>query len=303
MVAGACTTAAARAELGPYALQLVLRGGLLVECFPGVLVRATRARDPLTVAAAALHWCRGDGLLCRDTAAWLAGCARARTREVHLLRPPSRNRSAPPGIVVHHGTVPQAQRTVLCGLPAASLEHAVASLLCTTDAGIGFAVAEEAAAFHDPPERVAFRGRVRARIAERSDPRHRAQADRLARSVTGRTRSSAACTVLLTLVRHGWAVPRQWYPVRDARGREQYRLEFAWPAAKVALEVGADTCRNADSARDDDLAARGWSLVRVGDPADDWFDTLMAALAPAAGQRTNDQGVMPLQGRVRSCST
>lgn len=285
MKAGACTTSAARAELGGYPLQLVLRARLLIERFPGVLVRSTHVHDPLTLGAAALAWCRADAVLCHGTAAWLAGCARARSPEIHLLRTSGRNRNTPRGIVVHHGTVVQAQRAMLCGLPATRLDHAVASLLCAADPGLGFAVAEEATALRAPPERAGFRDEVRARIAERSDRRHRTQADRLARLVTGRTSSTAACGVLYELLRRGLPVPRQWHPIRDPLGREQYRLEFAWPAAKVALELGgADPGRNSDLARDSDLAGRGWSLVRVGDPAGDWMEALSAALAPTVGQ-------------------
>ncbi|WP_020498508.1 hypothetical protein [Sciscionella marina] len=300
MTNGACIERAARAEIGGYPLRLAVSTGQLRERFPGVLVRGARAADPLTVASAAILWCGPGSVLCRASAAWLHGCSSARVQQVHVLRPYGRNRSAPSGIRIHHGDPARYAPDTVCGLPTVGLDHALAELLCAPERDFGFAVAEEALALQPVAWRRSFRAGIRARIAERRDPRYRERGDRLSCLVSGKTRGTAAGAALLAIADHGLPVPRLWFPVRDAARRELYRLEFAWPADRLALEM----TRAPDPLRDADLRERGWSLIRAG-PGTGWLAELGTGLSVALGDsgRESGHGPMPRQGRVRNEDT
>jgi very-short-patch-repair endonuclease len=75
--------------------------------------------------------------------------------------------------------------------------------------------------------------------------------------------------VLHEIARHGVTQPVTQFSLRTRGGT--FRLDFAWPAERVALEVdhpfwhaGAEESRR-DKSRDRKLAASGWTVLRITD--------------------------------------
>ncbi len=61
--------------------------------------------------------------------------------------------------------------------------------------------------------------------------------------------------------------PTPQYVVYDLSGREIYRLDFAWPELRIAVEYdGYEAHENRaekDRLRDHDLRRRGWIVIRA----------------------------------------
>jgi len=77
--------------------------------------------------------------------------------------------------------------------------------------------------------------------------------------------------MVVILAEAGIPAPVLQHSVRDLTGRERYRLDFAWPELKVALEYDGYEAHEGraehDRAREEDLRRRGWLVVRA-DSAD-----------------------------------
>jgi hypothetical protein len=104
------------------------------------------------------------------------------------------------------------------------------------------------------------------RIRQRQDPRGTVKAVGLLDLASSRVDSPAESWLRLLLVDDGFPVPEVNWPITGIDGREQYRLDLAWPALRIALEYDGHEAHEgheeADLARQADLERRGWIVVR-----------------------------------------
>jgi very-short-patch-repair endonuclease len=254
-------------QLGLPAVRALLSEGRLVRYARQVLVDRRVQLDLRTRAAAALLLVGPRAALTSHTAALLHGCSAADAGIIHVLSGYYRKVPGRPGLALHHGTVDEDDVLELDGLRALPIEFVVADMLCRAHRPTALACADQAFAVVDPAFREGFRARVAERIDRRADPRGRKRGRALLEITTGRPESPAESRMLLTLVDAQLPVPQLQFPVRDLRGRERYRLDFAWPEPMVALEYDGYEAHEdrgpSDADRDADLASRGWTVIRA----------------------------------------
>jgi hypothetical protein len=262
------------AHLGRSQLRVAIAEGRLVRWSRFVLVERHHLLTPLTRAAATVLTAGEKAVLSGHTAAHLHGCTASDTTTVHVTLPHEQRLRMPPGVSVRHVHLDEADVVRRQGLRCLALDTTIAELLCLADRRTALACADQALALHAPGERAAFKKDVEAQVRGRLDPRGRRRGLFLLDVTTGLPESPPESWILLLLVDEGLPVPEPQYPVRDITGREIYRLDFAWPDVRVALEYdgyAAHAERSAaDAARDADLARRGWTVVRAD--ADDLRD-------------------------------
>jgi hypothetical protein len=182
---------------------------------------------------------------------------------VHISVPPELNRPDPPGVVLRQLAIPDTDCVVVEGMRLTSPVRTLADL--TLRLGRFDAVAMLDGAVHagkissgDLAVVVAAvrrrRGAVRAR-------RHVAEAD-------GRAASPLETRVRLACVDGGVAPEALQYPVLDGGGRALAIADLAWPSRKVIVEAdgrlvhGAPEALYHDRRRQNELAARGWTVLR-----------------------------------------
>jgi very-short-patch-repair endonuclease len=254
-------------QLGLPAVRALVRHNLLLRYGRQVLIDRRRQLDLRTRAAAALLLVGPRAALTSHTAALLHGCSAAGAGTIHVLSGYYRKIPRRPGLAVHHGRVEEDDVIEVDGLRTLPIEFVIAEMLCRVDRPTAVACADQAFAFVDPPFRDLFRARVADRIAERPDPRGTKRGRALLEIVTGLPESPAESRILLTLVDAQLPVPELQFTVRDIRGRDRYRLDFAWPEPKVALEYDGYEAHEergpTDAEREADLASRGWVVVRA----------------------------------------
>jgi hypothetical protein len=256
-----------RRRLGNTRLRALICEGRLVVAARGVLVERERQLDMWTRAAAALLQVGEPAMITGHTAAWLFGCTAADTDEVHVLagydRPVRRGR----GVAVHHGLFVEQDVVDLRGLRLHKPECAIAELLCRAPRRTALACADQALALTPAAEREEFRAEVLHRVLSRRDPRGRRRGEILLLLAGGVAESPAESWLMLGFFDDGLPVPRQQFAVLDLDGHERYRLDFAWPEARVAVEYDgyvAHLDRAArDGARQADLERRGWLVIRA----------------------------------------
>jgi very-short-patch-repair endonuclease len=190
---------------------------------------------------------------------------------------------------VHRGVVAQRDRRRLDGIPITSVARTIVDLAAVLDDESLDAAVDDV--LHRGKTTLdALRRRVTAASAEK-----RPAASLLGKLVDERVGGRAAESRLETRVRrllHGAGLrPVQQYEVVVAGRR--YRLDFAWPALRVAVEPdgysahGARTAFEHDRARWADLTSVGWRLVPVtwtqatSEPAG-FLERVHATLAAAA---------------------
>jgi len=254
-------------QLGLPSVRLLLRRGQLIRFSRNVLVDRRYLLDVLTRAAAALLVVGPRAVLTSHTAALLYGCSAADAGVIHILSSYSRKIPARPGLRLHQGQLNEDDVVELNGLPTLALDLVIAAMLCTVDRPVALACADQALAEIAPAFRDPFLAKVGNRIAGRADPRGTRRAETLLGLATGLAESPAESRLLLALFDAGLPLPSQQHPVLDLAGHERYRLDFAWEQPRVALEYDGyeaheDRARS-DAARDADLQARGWCVVRA----------------------------------------
>jgi hypothetical protein len=114
-------------------------------------------------------------------------------------------------------------------------------------------------------DRPGFLAQVAVRLAERVDRRGTRQASALLSLATGLPETAAQSALVLLLADCGFPRPVCQYQLW-AGGRQRYRLDFAWPESRVALECDEESGAGAPSvraARDDALRRQGWLVVRA----------------------------------------
>lgn len=253
--------------LGRAGVAAAVREGRLVPHGRQVLLDRRCLADFRCRCAAALMTVGPDAVLCGHTAAVLQGCSAADSGIIHLLVGYHRQARRRLGVAVHHGNFSDGDVVRLDGLRTLVIEATVAELLCSAPRHIALGVADQAFAQVADNERAWFRGEIAARVSERADPRGRRRAEVLLALATGLPESQLESSLLLKVFDAGFPVPDAQYVVRAIDGREIWRLDFAWPELKIALEYDGYEAHEhkltEDAARDVDLRKRGWLVVRA----------------------------------------
>ncbi|WP_447004317.1 DUF559 domain-containing protein [Saccharothrix isguenensis] len=255
------------AHLGRVALRTAIAEGRLVSYSRTVLVQRELMVEFPTRAAAALLTAGSGAVLTSHTSAWVHGCTAAETDRVHLLIGYDQRHRPRPGEVVHQANYDPADVIEIEGLRCLTLEPTLAEILCRARRSTALACTDQALAVVEPNERAAFKTDLEVRISRRPDPRGRRQGLFLLDIATGLPESPAESGLLLMIVEAGFPPPEPQHPVLDLGGREVWRLDFAWPQQRVALEYDGYAAHvnraDADRARDEDLRRRGWKVLRA----------------------------------------
>lgn len=256
---GAYTYKFARDALGDGGLRAAVESGELVGFGRGVLLDARRVLDLRTRCAGAQLLT--GGLIVGPTAAALHGCSAAGGFPVHVRVPYSRRNRSRGGLVVHQGDgVPDRDVTVVDGLRVLVVDLAIAELLCTAPRRMALACADQALRAVRAQDRAAFARDVGDRLARRTDRRGTRQAAAVLSLATGLPESPAQSAFLLVLTDAGLPRPECQYPLYGRSGLVRYRLDFAWPDQRVALECDETT---GTALREEELKARGWHVLRA----------------------------------------
>ncbi|WP_236623224.1 hypothetical protein [Saccharopolyspora rectivirgula] len=167
---GALPRSAAEREFGAEAVAESVAGGELLELWPGVLVLASNAEEPLTRASAALWRAGPQAVLSGLTAAAMHGCRAAAGREIHVTVPYDCERRSAPGLRVHQAWLRESDVLLLDGLRTFALDVALTELLCSGPDRIALACLEQA--LHQLGGAAEeFRARLGVRLALRRDRR------------------------------------------------------------------------------------------------------------------------------------
>lgn len=168
---------------------------------------------------------------------------------------------------MHRGSFTPQDTVDLQGLRVIAVDYCLAEVLCRADRGTALACADEVLRTTPQPERAELRATVEARIMARPDPRGRRRGLVLLDLATGLPESPAESRFLLRLFEAGLPLPQCQYKVFDIRGREIYRLDFAWLELMIAVEYDGYESHEArgelDAARTEDLRRRGWTIIRA----------------------------------------
>jgi hypothetical protein len=239
----------------------------LVSYSRTVVIQRERMTDLRTTAAAALLMAGPDAVLVGHTAAYLHGCTAADSSLVHLMLGHDRKFRSRPGLAVHYGNYDPVDVVVVEGMRCTCLEASLGELLCRARSSTALACADQALAFVVDEHRAEVKSDLAIRIARRPDPRGRRRGTFLLDLATGLPESPAESWLLLMIVDQGFPVPEPQFKIHDLSGREIYRLDFAWPHLRVALEYDGyeahEHRHGEDAARDADLKRRGWRVIRA----------------------------------------
>jgi very-short-patch-repair endonuclease len=254
------------ADLGVMAPAVThrVRKGELERVFPRVY-RSTLVPPTVAQAAmAAVLWAGERSVASHRTAAALWGIAGLeRGGRVELWVPAGR---APRNarVVVHRGTVTGNDRRMADRVPVTSPARTIVDLAAVLDGEPLEAALED----------VLHRGLTTALVIERRlaalGGSGRAGSGRLRRLLAQRDQAPAESRLevkVWRLLRRAGLRPVRQYPVR-CEGRT-FRLDFAWPKLKVAVEAegfvahGGRVAHVADRRRLAALVAAGWSIVPV----------------------------------------
>lgn len=253
--------------LGHDVVRRAIEDGVLKPFARGVLVDSRRSVTLYTRAAATLLLAGPAAALTGFTALAMWGCTAAPDGPVHVLLPYCRKMSARPGVVVHSGVFEEQDVHDVADLPTMSLDFALTEVLCRENRRDALACADQAFAMTPDRERAEFRAAVAERIRIRRDPRGRRRGRRLLELATGLPESPAESWTLVLFDDVGLPMPTPQYPIYDLSGREIYRLDFAWPELRVAVEYDGYEAHEhkaaRDQVRDRDLRRRGWLVIRA----------------------------------------
>ncbi|WP_181781238.1 hypothetical protein [Pseudonocardia pini] len=254
-------------EIGERAARLAIEAGEWRVPWPGVLVPAARAVDPLALIGAATLFAGDDTVVCGRTAAWLYGCRATEPLPVHLAVPYGRKPRRYDGLVVHNGRDLSPDRAEHLDLPVLALDRVLADLLCRDHGPSAFAIYDEALGLAEDAE--ALRAEVRHRIGTRVDRRGARRAGLLVELAGGRPRSPAESRLQFRIVDLGFPNPVLNHPLHDATGRLLFLLDLAWPGLRIALEYDGHVAHSgresadADADRQRELERRGYIVIRV----------------------------------------
>jgi hypothetical protein len=264
---GACLRRDALCTVGPYGVRYALRSGEAHAPWPGILLDATRAADPLTLVAAARLATGRSALVTGPSAAFLHGLTALPATPVHLIVPHEHRRRARAGIVIHIGTGLSDDRDERQGVPVLRLDRVVSDLACTTHPPLALAVIDEALASLPELDRPAFRRRLQERLDDRPDPRGTRIGRRLVDLATGRAASPPESWLMWCVVDLGFPVPEANLPVTGIDGEPLHYVDLGWRQLRIAVEYNGYSAHAGrevlDAARIEDLERRGWIVVIV----------------------------------------
>ncbi|MBL7501536.1 hypothetical protein I6A84_09635 [Frankia sp. CNm7] len=234
----------------------VARGCYLV---PG----AARLRARARAALVGRPWAVVYGITAARLHRFAGLDAPADDEPIHLLMPRDAARAQPVrGVRLHWGSSPAGQVVNLAGLPVTSPARTVADLVLTAP-GRAEAVALMDAALGS--RRLSDLTEAKALTFGRQGSRRVAAWWNLA---DGRAQSVLETRVRLLLLDHGVTPGEPQYAVID-NGTLVAHVDFGWPDKKVYLEAdgarfhGRPDAVLADRYRQNELARRGWRVVRV----------------------------------------
>jgi very-short-patch-repair endonuclease len=255
------------AELGRARLRDAIDEGRLISYSRSVVIRREGMTDFRTRAAAAQLSAGPRTLLTSHTSAYLHGCTAADTDRIHVLIGYARKYRPRPSEIVHVANYDPADVAVVDGLRCLSLEATLGELLCRARSSTALACADQALAFVGQEHVAEVKTDLAVRIARRPDPRGRRRGGFLLDLASGLPESPAESWLLLMVVDHGFPLPEPQFKICDLMGREVYRLDFAWPHLRIALEYDGyeahENRRAEDATRDADLKRRGWKVIRA----------------------------------------
>ena len=256
-----------QAHLGRAQLRRAISEGRLISYSRTVVIQRERMPDPLTNAAAALLMAGSGAMLTGHTSAFLHGCTAADTSPIELIMGYDRKLRPRPGVSVHYSNVDPADVSEVDGMRCLAIEATISEMLCRARRSTALACADQVLAFVAEEHRAEVKTDLAVRIACRPDPRGRRRGAFLLDLATGLPESPPESWLLLLVVDAGFPVPEPQFSIRDLLGREVYRLDFAWPHLRIALEYDGyeahEHRRADDAARDADLRRRGWKVIRA----------------------------------------
>ena len=264
---GALARQAAIARFGAQQVRRQQESGRWQSPWSGVLVDASRASDPLALASAAVALGGPGAVLAGATAAHLNGFRSVEPLPVHLIVPYGHWLRSRSGLLVHNGRLLEADTEMCDGLPVLCFERVLTDSLCRSRPSDALALLDEALGKMDPARRDAYRATIARRLAQRRDPRGTRRGARLLGLATGEAASPAESRFLWRIVDCGFPVPEVNWSVVGPDGREVYRLDYAWPELRIAVEYNGYAVHTGrepeDAARAEDLRRRGWIVISV----------------------------------------
>lgn len=199
------------------------------------------------------------------TAAVLHGLDVDQPVVAHILVPRSGNRPRPEGCRLHRVDLRADEVMVRDGL---ALTTPVRTLLdCARWLPVGPAVATADSALR---RRVVTRPQLECAAAALPRSRPASAARRVAALADGRSESVLESLARVLLDEAGLPPPLPQFRVRDQWGVELARVNFAWPEARVVLEVDGFAYHSSrrdvrrDRSRANDLVLLGWRVLRFG---------------------------------------
>ncbi|MGW4524255.1 endonuclease domain-containing protein [Amycolatopsis sp. NPDC004378] len=253
--------------MGRRAVLEGLATGVLAQPWRGVLIHAADSLNLRTLAQAALIHVGQPAALSGATSLALHGFSTAGNTVIHLSVPPAKRARSKPGLVVHRAEFEPSDVIELDGLPAFSLDLALADHLCDGDPHTAFATLDQAMAGLSPDHCRTLRDNVRDRLVDRRDRRGIHRGQMLLALATGRAESPPESILRLIVVEAGFPVPEAQFEITAIDGRRLYVLDIAWPELRIALEYDGfaahEERHERDAERDERMAGRGWLTIRA----------------------------------------
>ncbi|MEV6875446.1 DUF559 domain-containing protein [Amycolatopsis sp. NPDC051128] len=253
--------------MGRRAVLEGLATGVLAQPWRGVLIHAADSLNLPTLAQAALIHVGPPAALSGATSLALHGISVVADAVIHLSVPPAKRARSKPGLVVHRAEYEPSDVIELKGLPAFSLDLALADYLCAGDERTAFAAVDQAMTGLPPDHCRTLRENVRDRLVDRRDRRGIHRAQMLLALATGKAESPPESILRLIVVQAGFPVPDVQYEIPTVDGRLLYVLDLAWPELRIALEYDGfaahEERHERDAERDERMAGRGWITIRA----------------------------------------
>jgi very-short-patch-repair endonuclease len=257
------TEQAALIGFTPSVLSKRMRAGELERVLPGVYRSALITSSRMQSLLAALLWAGRDAVASHGSAALLWSIDGVPCTQPEIWLPRDRGHRSEK-VVIHRGVVPPVDRRLRHNVPVTSAARTLIDLAAQLDQEMLEAAVED----------VLHRGLTTAAMLERRldalGGKGRSGSGALRQILA--SRGSAALESRLevkvwNLVRRLEPRPVRQFDVRV--GTRKYRLDFAWPALKVAVEAdgyathGSRRSFVADRRRLADLVSAGWTVLPV----------------------------------------
>ncbi|WP_084037498.1 endonuclease domain-containing protein [Haloechinothrix halophila] len=286
---GAYTRVGLAQEIGPKAMRTAVRCGRLKVYSRDVLVDPRRATEFRCRAAAALLMAGPTAALSSHSALIIRGISAAELAPIHVLLPYPRTLRRRKDVAVHYSHLIDFDTEHVVRLRTVTIPHALVEVLCCGSRRTAIACADQVLASVPRDQRDELRATLSERIRSRRDRRGTLRATELLDLARGDSESPAESWTLLDLVDGGLPIPEQQVSITDIDGNELYRLDFAWPEFRVAVEYDGYAAHvqraDRDAVREADLRRRGWIVIHA--TADDLRDPsrLITAVTEAMRSR------------------